>query len=838
MGDKTYAIDPAGNPVELLPNQLEGAAASNFKPISKAEAAQAQGARVSEERVNQNYGTVGKALAGVGGGLTLGLGPAAAVGLGADPGDIEALQETGAYKAGDIAGMIAPAFLSGGESLAAEGAVTGRGAVARALGLTPAGMLGRAGTAAESFAGRLLPEAGVLGKLARPSFQMAARGAIEGALVNLAHTASDSIIQDKPLTWAAIAASGVDGALLGGLAGGALGAVGAGLGTTADAVGGFAGGRGGTTSAAKVARRLGAGSKELSAMGEDAGTEALRPFAEGAGKELETGVIGSVKRYADVIKAGGASIGSDTPAVLRAAKQTAADAQTTSSGVIHTLDNEAPNMVPDIGRVEGRIHTDLQVKYGGSEDIAYKKVLASLERPAPKPPTSPKYRPVGNAPKDTYTEFNKRLADEYNSSLDTFDEALKEHNATPKLRFGDAGTWKSWEDSRAQLAGFVKNSSGLEQDVYRTALNAMDSEIRMSMEAASDSIGKPGLSQTYHGALMTKSIADELTDMIGVKAGKESLVNPLHLNGGDVGSMAYSTMFGHPFGGAVIVAGKHIVQHLQRKIEPWMAESAYRSMLGASAGAATTSVGNRMSGAVKKFLSTAPRLAAEASSSSHKPVDGINYSRKNYESSLAATEKLISDTHRTKVQEFAAQLAQMGHPQMADEAAQQYQRATEYLNYNKPMSTKLKQAGQMGKIPTPVGLTTKEMKFLRIDRAIKNPLSLLDDLENGNLSREAVKAVKYVYPPLHEDLVFRAAQEMLAVKEEGKFVPADKLAMLGTVLDSPIDSKLEKPYIDAIQSALATNAQPQPGDKSAPAPAPVISETSTYQTPLQNSIQG
>ncbi len=733
--------------------------AGGGKPESKEEAYRGAAASSDLARIDE-MGGAEKAAYGVGSGLTLGLGPAAMAGLGLiDPNTLSALGTSGAYQAGDVAGMVAPALLSGGEAVGA------RGVIARAMGATPAGLLGRAGTVAEALAGRILPEAGVMGKLARPAFQMATRGAAEGALVNLSHTASDAIIHDKPLTWAAISASSVDGALMGGLVGGAFGAAGSVLGRGADAMTSVAGGAGGEASAAKALRRLGAGGKDLASLGESEG-----------------GVIGSVKKYHDLLENGGESFASSTPAVLKVAKKAIVDSQTTSSEIIKTLDKEAPNMLPDMGRVLGRMNTDLETKYSGT--LQHSDALSTMQ-------------------------------------------GLQEHMAS-------IDGWKGWAASRSQLSEIAQNSKNtVQSEVYHTALNALDSEIRKSMEIAADSISKPGLSQSYHGALMTETIAKELAEMVGKRSAKEALGKTLRLTGSDFGSLAYSTLLGHPLGGAAIVSGKKLAQHAANKLEPAIAESAYRSALGAEAGAATAKVGSRMSESIKKFISTAPRLAAKASGG------GIVYNKESLDKSLSSTENLTNDMHKAKVEQFANSMAMMGHPEMAKEAMDQYQRASDYLNYNKPVSGKVKQAGQMGKIPAVMGLSTKDMKFLRIDRAIKNPLSLLDDLENGSLSREAVKAVKYVYPTLHQDLVFRASQEMLAAKQEGKFVPADKIAMLGTVLDAPIDSKLEKPFIDAVQSALATNSQPQPKPQpnAPPGPAPIISESSTFQTPVQNALQ-
>lgn len=770
MGDspsKTYVRDITGRPrvtddESLAQSYVEGGA----KPISKAEALQSVKAGAALDSVDQ-MGAVGKTAAGFGSGLTLGLGPAALEALGVvDADTLDALGTSGFYQGGDIAGMLAPAILSGGEAVAARGAVGAeRGLIARALAASPAGQLGRAGSLAEALAGRVLPEAGVMGKLARPAFQMASRGATEGALVSIAHTASDEIIHDKPLTWASIAAAGMDGALLGGLAGGAFGVASAGLGGVTDLAAGSMG-RGGEAGAATAARRVGAGTKDLVAMGESEG-----------------GVIGSVRKYHDILENGGESFHSSTPAILKAAKKSEIDATTTAANVVKTLDSEAPQMVPSLERVLGRIDTDLNTKYAGT--MLHGEALSVSQK-------------------------------------------LSENLSAVK-------SWENWTTSRAQMADALKSANGTVQaDVYRTAISAADSEIRMSMEAAAEAIGKPGLSEAFHGALMTQKLSSELAEMVSKKGARElERGMGLELGGGDLGALAYSTLAGHPLGGAAIVAGKKIVQHLQRKMEPAIAEAAYRAAVGAEAGATTARVGARMSESVKRFMTGTSRVAVGESTPKADRAPKLKYDLKSYDEAVSSTEKLLDASHRAKVETFVSALAEMGHPDLAKEAMDGYQRSMEYLRYNMPASRTNKQAGSMGKMPTPFGLDTKQNSFMRIQRAVRQPLSILEDLENGSLSREAVKAVKYVSPPLYKELVTRTAMAMLEVKSEGKFLPADKVAMIGTVLDAPVDSKLEKGFIDAVQAAHSANRMPTPEEGSAQAP---ITDISAYQTPLQASV--
>ena len=206
---------------------------------------------------------------------------------------------------------------------------------------------------------------------------------------------------------------------------------------------------------------------------------------------------------------------------------------------------------------------------------------------------------------------------------------------------------------------------------------------------------------------------------------------------------------------------------------------------------------------------------------------------KSYEAAIRLSDDLTSQNHMARVRENSEALAAAGHPELAQEMAETYGRAVAYVNHNKPKGGKEVQASKLGKAVKMLALDTQGMKFLRQLHAIQDPMSIVDGIMNGNVSRDAVAAVKYVFPDLHQDIVSRAYMEILSMKEAGRFLPADKVAMLGTVLDAPIDSTLEKSFIDEVQQGLAANKAPPPNAPSGPPPT---TDTSSYQTPLQTSI--
>lgn len=813
MTDPVAARGLTGKAYELQPDQVAGAVEAGAKPISDREASESHQAWTHMRDADERWSAPEKALGGVFSGLTLGLGPAglAAAGL-ANPHDIEALEGSGAYQAGNIAGMVAPAFLTDGASLGAEGGLLGK-----ALGWTPAGLMGRAGAGAEALVGRLLPEVGAMGKVGQSTLRMAARGATEGTLVNLAHTVSDSYIQDKPLTAQSLAASGVNGALFGGLAGGILGGAGAAAGAGIDSVGGSVLGSvagKGDSAAASALKRLGASESDLARLASEEG-----------------GLVGAVRKYHDILEKGGESFASNTSTIGKVLKQSKDGYTAGASDIVDLLDREAGSHAPDLARVTERLSSDLEAKYGGTlqqNDVT--RVMRGLQEDLGSLKAEPAAPFAGEVP----SSFSAK-GDHYElaAQMEQYTAAKALHEGREAMLPKAGGTWKQWVDSRNQLAEMVEKArGGVHEEVYRTALNAMDSEIGAAMDAAGASIANPSVGEQFRAAVMGQRMSEEMGGMVKSKLGKELAGNDGSLRPTDMGTMAWGTLMGHPFGAAGIVAAKGVYRTIERKLEPAMAEAAYRSAVGAQAAKATVDVGNRVNATLKKFMGMGGKVAPMELSG-----DRPKYDLKSFKKTMDLSDKLTSDVHRQKVNDLVAAMNQMGHPDLANEMAAQYQRATDYLNFNKPKDAKLRSAGSLGKMPARLGLDTKEMRYMRIFSAVSKPMSIVDGILDGTVSREAVNAIAYVMPDWHADIVSRAANMTLQAKEEGKFLPADKIATLGVVLNAPVDSKLEKSFIDEVQRGLQANNQPQPAPgKPQPQGQMMLAQSSDYKTPMQTSL--
>lgn len=179
----------------------------------------ATGPEVDDIAAEEEFGDrpIAAVVAGAARGLSLGISDLVAAESPAARRTLQGLRERnpGASLAGEVAGAVAPAFATGGTSLAARGAaaapasLVARGSLALEQGVTRA--LGR--TAAEGFGARV----------AQRATAEAAAGAFEGAAFGVGEVISENALSDRDLTAEALLAGAADGALLGTLGGAAIG---------------------------------------------------------------------------------------------------------------------------------------------------------------------------------------------------------------------------------------------------------------------------------------------------------------------------------------------------------------------------------------------------------------------------------------------------------------------------------------------------------------------------------------------------------------------------------------------------------------------------------------
>ncbi len=707
-------------------------------PIGAEEAQSAANAQQNLSYVDQNWGMAGKFGAGLGSGLTLGLGPGMAVRAGLmDPGHLQAAQASPLYTLGDITGAVAPAVMSGGESLAGRG-----------LQMTPAGLMNRAGSLSERLATGVLGEApGLMGSMASAPLRMAARGATEGALINMGHTIGDSLVTNSPLGAEAIAASGMDGALFGGLIGGTLGSVGA-IGSKAvESMGDMT-----KSVIGKNSRALGLVGRSL---GYDADEVALAEKQPG-------GTKGLFKAAGDILDEGGSSVGDSAAGKLKGVRNAIQKTEAVRNDVVQTLSTQAPTSVPSIERIQARLNAEVVLPRVGT--------------------------------------VNEAKAAEF------VDSAMKDLRKVKP-------DWDGFIQSRDQLAAGVDSAKPMNRLLADTntlkaeVLNAVDSEIRTSMESS----GVEGASERYGAATQRIKLAQGLEANLGKKAANALMSTEPNITNRDLMWGATGAALGHPVSAVSYLAGKGIGRQISARMEPWVAQMAYNQSIGAKASQATMDVKSKIGSTIRNFFKNTVKSPTKAVQTKHAEDAGrTNGTREQYEAAASRVEQLLSNNHQDKVRRYTESLQSAGYPELAGALMGVNQRAVQYAAWNMPPRQATKALSSLRPQPMSKVQTLPEMKFIRQVEGIglgkKGPLSLLDDLESGKISKDSVQAMKYVYPELHNELVSEATTQIYEMKVAGEYLPMDKISSLGVLLDAPIDRVLEADYVGAVQASL--NAPP------------------------------
>ena len=123
-------------------------------------------------------------------------------------------------------------------------------------------------------------------------------------------------------------------------------------------------------------------------------------------------------------------------------------------------------------------------------------------------------------------------------------------------------------------------------------------------------------------------------------------------------------------------------------------------------------------------------------------------------------------------------------------------------------------------------------KFKKYLRAIEKPMSILDDLKRGTLSRESVEAVKFVYPNLYDKIKYTVYDELGQLSREGKIEYKQRL-QLNILMDLPTDSALVPENIAWSQKFYKEAKESQKGGAISAAAAKQIDIAESEATELE-----
>lgn len=128
-------------------------------------------------------------------------------------------------------------------------------------------------------------------------------------------------------------------------------------------------------------------------------------------------------------------------------------------------------------------------------------------------------------------------------------------------------------------------------------------------------------------------------------------------------------------------------------------------------------------------------------------------------------------------------------------------------------------------------------KFERYVEGVDNPLSVIDDLEEGTLTREKVEAIRFVYP----DLYLRIQQKVMDdLSESETEVPYQKRLQLGILLDIPTDASLEPQNILGLQETFQIEPDTPEAEQATVKPTMTglgkVKISEGMKTPMQKAI--
>jgi hypothetical protein len=141
-------------------------------------------------------------------------------------------------------------------------------------------------------------------------------------------------------------------------------------------------------------------------------------------------------------------------------------------------------------------------------------------------------------------------------------------------------------------------------------------------------------------------------------------------------------------------------------------------------------------------------------------------------------------------------------------------RATQFLakKMPKPIRETTLLPNQKDYTPSTIELA----KFERYVQAVDHPLSVLEDFENGTVTREHIEAIQEVYPKLYQQVRQTAFNRMRDVTDP---LPYNKVIQLSILLNLPGDDSLLGKNIKALQENL------KPGEEQAAAGQPMVNST-------------
>jgi len=719
---------------------------------------------------------------------------------------------------GEGVGIGLPLLFTGGSSgvgLAARGAEAVRGAGLGLLGrgaeiatALPRGV-GALGRGAEGIAARGLAEAGLAETgLASRTMRAATGAAVEGALYGVGQEVSEASLRNEEITAEKLLAAAGHGALLGGVLGGSLTVAGAALrGAVSKAE------EAGKGLLGRVAKREEALTNELAAAAPKA-ESTIKILAQKAEVEYTIKALGATPQQVDRLVGMGDDIvtravrmaNEDTPKLLGKSELAFLPMAKKAEAAV-LLEKKAGKAIGDI--IDELSQASIKPDIAAVTSRVFREKLVPLAEEF-----GPKAKKAMKEGKKILAELDEKLEGQTVKDLWNAKRSIGEDVNWVKLGRG--------EGSRVDK---------LKADIYRS----LDAEIKRVGEAASAELGE-GVAARWANANREYRAATWLKQTTEKGAHKAAAAEgPLTRMSGTLetaASVGLAAMTGGVWAVPMLVGSKlaaHVARTYGQDAAAKIAGAASRGeMVKGIEGALDKQLGQKVAGlfgrtaeGVQKtplLLPAATALERETGRREPKGKLAVRYQAKRDQVAqfLAAPEAHVAAATRglaqvpVGVREHLAKKAIVGAQFLQGKAP---------VRDPDPLQPHLS-------VPAP---SPQEMdRYLRYAKALDAPLSVLDDALAGKLSREAVEALKTVYPHVYDEL---RAQVTAQLVETRKPLPYQERLQLNILLDVPTDRTLEPQFVQALQKAYASLSQGQ--GQGAPAPGSGQGPRSLPSHPVQ-----
>jgi hypothetical protein len=719
-----------------------------------------------------------------------------------------------ASMAGEIGGAVLPVLASGG-----TGAI---GAGARVAGVLPRAAAG-AGRAAEQFVAKKLAGVGLKGigaRLLEQGASKAAGGAVEGLAYGAGQLVSEDALGNTELTAERIIAHLGMSAVLGGTVGVALGA--------------------GSVAASSGASKLG------SLAG-----RALRgsTVAEKAKNWIDEFATSSRMR---------AAFGQNKRAYTQMNRKTLAEIDETipAEKMLEAADAKVQKLINGGAKTQREIAEGLLAE----RDVARTAIgelvdqMDSTLKPGFR--AQPGRGSTGISGKSLAKKVRQEVVAQYKGSAayrDAFDRANTEADKLAEmgeLKFSQAVRERQGQQASANYEREAKN--GAASDIHAKIARVINAAIDEKAPAVLESLKLDP--RAYAMARRELSLLEEISGhaenrMLGDQANRLiSLTDTGMAGAGVAGSLAIGTA-----GPAAIVTGAAagLVNKAGRTYGPALLSRAAQFTADRLGVIKRTSdgVSKRVTGAIDAFVKatrkTEPTRAAVPASvqvldfpitkPARRAAENNDPPAKKYRRRLDEVLELARSPEQT-TERLARSIAGFSEeaPRVASHVAAKASQAVQFL------------AAKAPKDQTPASLlnplarkwlpsSSELAKWARYVAAVDDPMSVLDELQSNTLSREAVEAVKVVYPQLYDQIRVELMGRVGELQEE---LPYRQRVQLSILFDAPLDPTLQPQFVTSIQSIYASVAKQAAAAQGSPSQGGKSETAAALATTSERLLQG